>query len=62
MTYMTYTHTHTCIWEFLGGSLVKNQSANAENVGYIPGVSPGGGHGKPLQYSWLENPMERGAW
>ena len=24
--------------------------------------SPGGGHGKTLQYSWLENPMDRGAW
>ena len=30
----------------------------------IPGSerSPGGGHGNPLQYSGLENPMERGAW
>ena len=26
------------------------------------GRSPGGGHGKPLQYSFLENPMDRGAW
>ena len=34
------------------------------NVGLIPGLgrSPGGGHGNPLQYSCLENPMERGAW
>ena len=27
-----------------------------------PGRSPGGGNGNPLQYSWLENPMDRGAW
>ena len=37
------------------------------NVGFlnsIPGLgrSPGGGHGNPLQYSCLENPMDRGAW
>ena len=34
------------------------------DVGLIPGLgrSPGGGHGNPLQYSCLENPMDRGAW
>jgi len=34
------------------------------DVGSIPGLgrSPGGGHGNPLQYSCLENPMDRGAW
>ena len=47
--------------------LVKNLPANTEDVGdvgSIPGLgrSPGGGHGNPLQYSCLENPMERGAW
>ena len=47
--------------------MVKNLSANAENVrdvGLIPGLgrSPGGGNGSPLQNSCLENPMERGAW
>ena len=33
-------------------------------VGLIPGSgrSPGGGHSNPLQYSFLENPMDRGAW
>ena len=41
--------------------------ANAGNVrvvGSIPGLgrSPGGGHDNPLQYSCLENPMDRGAW
>ena len=46
---------------------VKNQSANVGDVrdmGSIPrsGRPPGGGHGKPFQYSCLENPMDRGAW
>ena len=50
--------------EFPGGSMVKNPPANAGDVGSIPGTgrSPGGGNGKPLQYSCLENPMDRGAW
>ena len=49
---------------FPGGSVVKNPSTNAEDAGLIPrlGRSPGGGNGKPLQYSCLENPMNRGAW
>ena len=47
--------------------MVKNPSANAGDVrdmGSIPGSgrSPGGGNGNPLQYSCLENPMNRGAW
>ena len=47
--------------------VVKNLPANtgdARDVGSIPGLgrSPGGGHGSPLQYSCLENPMDRGAW
>ena len=44
--------------------VVKNPPANAGDVGCIPGleISPGGGHGNPLHYSCLENPMERGAW
>ena len=44
---------------------VKNLPAgDASGVGSIPrsGRSPGGGHGNPLQYSCLENPMDRGAW
>ena len=48
---------------FRGGSAVKNLPANAEDTSSIPGSgrSPGGGHGKPLQYSRLENFMDRGA-
>ena len=47
--------------------VVKNPPAKAGDIrdpGLIPGWgrSPGGGHGYPLQYSCLENPMERGAW
>ena len=43
---------------------VKNLPANAGNRGLIPGLgrSPGEGYGNPLQYSCLENPMDRGAW
>ena len=39
-------------------------AGNAGDVGSIPelGRSPGGGHGNPLQYSCLENPMDGGAW
>jgi hypothetical protein len=44
--------------------VVKHPSANARDIrdmGLIPGLgrSPGGGHGNPLQYSYLENPMDR---
>ena len=44
--------------------VVENPPANAGEVGSIPGSgrSPGGGHGNPLQYSCLENPMDRGVW
>ena len=47
--------------------VVKNPPANAgdiRDVGSICGLgrSPGGGLGNPLQYSCLENPMDRGAW
>ena len=47
--------------------MVKNPPANAGNVtdmDSVPGSgrSPGGGHGNPLQYSCLENPIDRGAW
>ena len=49
------------------GLVVKNLPANAgdeRDLGSTPesGRSPAGGHGNPLQYSCLENPMDRGAW
>ena len=48
-------------------TLVKNTPASAgdtSDVESIPGSGryPGGGNGNPFQYSWLENPMDRGAW
>ena len=47
--------------------VVKNPPANAGDTrdgDLVPGMSrfPGAGHGSPLQYSCLENPMDRGAW
>ena len=49
---------------YLGGSDSKESARNARDAGSIPGSgrSPGGGHGNSLQYSCLENPMDRGAW
>ena len=51
-------------WGFPSSSVVKNPPANAGDMGLIPGLerSPGGEHGNPLQYSCLENPMNRGSW
>jgi len=47
--------------------VVRNPAVNVGDIrdsGSIPGSgrSPGGGHGNPLQCSWLENPMDRGTW
>ena len=52
------------MWGFPGGSVVKNSPANAGDKGSIPGLgrSPGETHSNPLQYSWLENFMDREAW
>ena len=52
---------------FPDGAVVKNLLGNvgdARDMGLIPGLgsSPGGGHDNPLQYSCLENPVDRGAW
>ena len=49
---------------FQGDSAIKNPPASAGALGSIPvsGRSPGEGNGYPLQYSCLENPMDRGAW
>ena len=48
----------------LVAQMVKDPPANAEDSGLIPGPrrSPGEGNGRPLQYSCLGNPMDRGAW
>ena len=49
---------------FPGGASGKESASNAGDLGSIPGSggSPGEGHGNPLQYSCLENPMDIGAW
>ena len=49
---------------FPGGSVVKESACNTGDPGSIPGLgrSSGGRHGNPLQYSCLENPMDRGTW
>ena len=49
---------------FPGGSDGKESVCNVRDLGSIPGLgrSPGGGHGNRLQYSCLENSMDRGAW
>ena len=57
-------------WALLGaqgfpsGSDGKESVCNVRDWGSIPGLgrSSGEGHGNPLQYSCLENPMDRGAW
>ena len=53
------------IWGFPGGAMVKNLPTNAgdaRDMGSVPGLgrSPGLGNGNPLQYSCLENSMDRG--
>ena len=49
---------------FPGGSESKESAFNAGDLGSIPGLgrSLGEGHGNPLQYSCLENPMDRSPW
>ena len=52
------------IWGFPGGSDSKESACNTGDAGSIPGLErpPGEGKGYPLQYSCLENSMDRGAW
>ena len=49
---------------FPGGSEVKASACHAEDLSSVPGLGrdPGEGNGNPVQYSCLENPMDRGAW
>ena len=66
--FLLHLHHYICFfWTSQVVQVVKNPPATAEDirdVGLIPGLgrSPGGGHGNPLQYSCLENPMDRGVW
>ena len=69
---ISYSYRFNCmlskfIWAYLGALVVKNPPAKAGDVrdaGLIPGLGrcPGGGHGNPVQYSCVENPMDIGAW
>ena len=60
------SHTYTTIYKIGNpvGSEGKASACSAGDPGSIPGLgrSPGGGHGNPLQYSCLENSMDRGDW
>ena len=63
-TYLHYVYT---LMGLLGGTVVKNSPASAgdaRDLGSIPGSgrSPGVGNGNLLQYSCLENSLDRGAW
>ena len=55
---------HRKQWDFPGGSDGEESVCNVGDLGSIPelGRSPGEGQGNPLQYSCLENLMDRGAW
>ena len=53
-----------CIPGLPRGSVVKEPTCQAGDLGSVPGLGrfPGEGNGNPLQYSCLGNPMDRGAW
>ena len=64
---VTIYHDLHYSWGFLNGSVMKNPPAMqgaTGDVGSIPGLgrSPREGNGNPIQYSCLENPMDRRAW
>ena len=71
LTFMNVNRVGHYIWSiiclisgFPGGSDGEESTCNIGNLGLIPasGRSSGEGNGYPLQYSCLENPMDRGAW
>ena len=67
LSYLIYAFTVTYYGASQVALVVKNLPANTgdlRDMGLIPGSgrSPGGGNGSPLQYSCLENPMDRIAW
>ena len=57
-------HIDIIVWGFPHSSVSKESACNAGDPGSIPGSgrSPGEGNVNPLQYSCLENPMDKGAW
>ena len=65
--YIHKTYVCVCIFIYMGfprGSHGKESACNAGELGLTPGSgrSPEELNGNPLQYSWLGNPMDRGAW
>ena len=60
----THTHTYSHTKGFPGGSDSKESACIAGDLGLIceSGISPGEGNGNPLQYSFLENSTDTGAW
>ena len=58
------SYIYILIWASLVAQIIKNLPANAGDPGSIPGLgrSPEEENGNPLQYSCLENPMDRRAW
>ena len=59
--------TYGSLWSFPGGTSGKEPTCQCRRLGDMGSIlglerSPGGGHGNPLQYSHLENPMDRRAW
>ena len=58
------TSPHRGLPGWLSGKEPAAQARDAGQAGSVPGLgrSPGGGNGNPLQYSFLEKPMDRGAW
>ena len=60
---LKYLYSCVCYGASPGGSVVKNLPSNASDAYSIPGPGrpPGRGHGNPLQYSCLENPVDRKA-
>ena len=61
---LSFTSDSACIVASLVAQTVRESAHNARDPGSIPGLerSPGEGKGHPLQYSCLENSMDRGAW
>ena len=59
-----YRYSRHRYWSFPGSSNGKESACDAGDLGSIPGLRryPGEGNGNPLQYSCLENSMDRGAW
>ena len=64
MVHDPFTHLMEIFTDFPHSSVGKESDCNAGDPGSVPGLgrSSGEGNGSPLQYSCLENPMDRGAW